>query len=189
MRFQLIEHSALSLDVKEKFFLTISQSTDKAAANMRLVLKLLETRFTGDKGIFHFIADGSELVGCGGVYVSDFSAKVALLGVRSWLIPAIRGKSVIRDLLLPIQKSWARQRGCNIFALSFNDYNKNLRILFIRNLMNRNKRTADMLFYNNINVVEFPVLIQYVPQWVIYEKDNLDDFDWTTIRDPDYLEV
>jgi hypothetical protein len=39
------------------------------------------------------------------------------------------------------------------------------------------------MFFNGLQEVKFPVIIQYTPQWVIYEKiDDSFDFDWETLK-------
>ena len=49
--------------------------------------------------------------------------------------------------------------------------------------MRINKREPKNLFYNGMEEVKFPVIIQYTPQWVIYEKlDKSFSFDWESIK-------
>jgi hypothetical protein len=177
----------LSVDRKqlEEFFERESQGDDPAAVNMKEMIPLIKERFVND-GCFLVLVDDDEIIGCSGAYVSNFSKDVALLGCRSWLVKHARSKSYVRDLLLPLQRSWAIMRQTKVVALSFNDYNKNLRELFRRSLVKRTRREQHMMFFNNINVLDYPVIIQHVPQWVIYEKLTDWDFNWNSIRALDY---
>lgn len=161
-----------------------STSSDRAADNLAALPSLIESRFT-HSGRLMIIRDDDRIVGCSGVYLSDFSNKVALLGARSWLTREYRSQSIIRDLVLPIQKTWAIEHGAENLALSFNFYNKNLRTLFMRNIVARSERTKDMLFYNNLTMLDFPVLIKSTPQLVIYEAMSDWHFDWKKIGIPD----
>lgn len=154
---------------------------EPAAANMKDLPALIRERFQSN-GIFQIILDDGEIIGCGGAYVSDFSPHIALLGCRAWLKKEYRSRSLVRDLLLPVQRTWAIEQSMKQIALSFNDYNKNLVHLFTRNLMRRVERTSEMMFFKNKNVVDHPVMIKNTPQWVIFEKLEDWDFDWSTIR-------
>jgi hypothetical protein len=165
-----------------EFLARESQSSEPAAENMRGLSDLIHSRFK-EAGCFHVLVDDGNIIGCGGAYLSTFCEDVALLGCRSWLTKEARNKSIIRDVLLPIQRSWAvNVKNAKVVALSFNDYNKNLRELFRRRVVKRAERSHEMMFFRNENVLDFPVLIQHVPQWIIYEKMTDWDFDWESIR-------
>ena len=90
--------------------------------------------------------------------------------------------------MLVEHKKWCINRNIKLIALTFNDYNKNIIQIFKRNRLGEsnarvNKREPNNLFYNGIEEVEFPVIIQHTPQWVIYEKlDKSFNFDWATIK-------
>jgi hypothetical protein len=145
-------------------------------------------RFDGINGEFFVLFDGDKIAACGGVYLSDFSKQIALAGVRTWVNQDYRHLSLHRNYLLVEHKKWCVERQVKLVALSFNDYNKNIIEIFKRNRLgeknNRiNNREPKHIFYNGVEEVGFPVMIQYTPQWVIYEsldKDFL--FDWTTIK-------
>lgn len=134
-------------------------------------------RFTGLKGKFFILRDDAKIIGCSGVYVSDFSDNVAFLGVRSWLTRRYRKKQLVREYILPRQKQWAIDNNALILCLSFNEYNKNLRKMFIAG-QQVYKRTEKHLFYHNFNMLDYQVTIQGVPQWVIYEKLSRWDYNW-----------
>jgi hypothetical protein len=150
---------------------------------------LLNTeRFSGGDGEFHIIKDGNKIVGCGGVQLAHFNNRVALAGVRTWITPEYRNKMIVARHLLPVHKAWAIKKNCKQVALSFNQYNKNLTRPFTRTRAGESsdriqRRTPDMMFYNGVNEVDFKVCIQYTPQWVIYEKLDVNwSFDWQTIK-------
>lgn len=138
-------------------------------------------RFAGDKGCFHLLLDEDRIIGCSGVYISDFSNHVALLGVRTWINRSYRHRQLVKDHLLVANKRWALNRKIPVLAISFNAYNKNLKELFFKG-MRTGKRGKDHLFFNGCNELEFPVMIQNTPQFVLYE--NLTDyrFNWASIK-------
>jgi len=148
-------------------------------------------RFNNNNGVYHIVFDGETIVACGGVYISNFSQDVALIGVRTWVNKIYRNQSILREHLLPIQKSWCQEKNIKIIALTFNDYNKNLIQVFQKRRLGETKerittRQPHHLFYNNLTKVEFPVVIQYTKQWVIYETlDSTFNFDWKNIAHKD----
>ena len=144
-------------------------------------------RFKDDNGQFHIIFSDDEIVACGGVYKSDFNKSVALAGTRTWVKKEYRNHSLLREYMLPIHKSWSIAQGCKIVALCFNDYNKNLIKVFKRARLGENSdrisnRNEQHLFYSGVQELDFPVIIQYTPQWVIYERLYDWDFDWINIK-------
>lgn len=142
-------------------------------------------RFAEPNGEFFLLYKGNDIVGCSGVYISQFSDEVALAGARTWIVPKLRHMLLPRELLLPAQKKWAEEKKLKLVALTFNDYNKNMIVLWKRMRLgeNRSVRRPEHLFFNGVNEIEFPVTIQHTKQWVIYEKlkDNF-NFDWHTIE-------
>ena len=142
-------------------------------------------RYSGNNGVFFLVIHQSEIVGCGGIYFSEFNSKFALAGCRTWINPAHRNKSLPREILLPAQKKWAIDRGAVAVGVTFNDYNKNLINTWKRKRLGeqRSHRQPHHLFYSNFNEVDFPVTIQYTKQWLIYEKlDPNFEFDWNIIK-------
>ena len=142
-------------------------------------------RFAEPSGEFFLLRDNNKIIGCSGVYISEFSKDVAVAGCRTWISPEYRNQSLPREYLLPAHKEWAIKNNCKAIALTFNDYNKNIIKIWkrIRFGETRIPRDSYHMFYKNFNEVAFPVNIQYTPQWVIYEQlDNSFDFDWQTIR-------
>lgn len=177
----------------DRFCKRLAYRPEPAAKNMMELRDLLDVRFDGNAGQMYVIYDGTRIIGCSGCYISEFSDKVGLLGVRSWLEPEYRSKQIIRNLVLPEQRDWMISKGMKQVALSFNEYNRNLVYLFTRGFVKREHRTPRHMFYWNMNVLSYRVVIQHTPQWVIYEKvDPTSDwsFDWFTLacREPDLIE-
>jgi hypothetical protein len=190
----------IPFDIEEHLNIFISflkqetaNSKDPAAANMwaddwtelpnTLPYILTKTnKFTGSLGEFHILFDGDQIIGCGGVQIAHFNNRIALCGVRTWVLPKYRNRSLLKDLLLPVHKSWAIRNNCYQIALTFNDYNKNIMEIFKRNRAGT-PRLEHNLFYNGIEENKYPVTIQQTPQWVIYEKLNpLWNFNWSILR-------
>ncbi len=144
-------------------------------------------RFNDTNGVYHIVFDNETIVACGGVYISNFSQDIALGGVRTWVNKIYRNQSILREYLLPVQKSWCQETQSKILALTFNDYNKNLIQVFQKRRLGETKdrittRQPHHLFYGNLIKVDFPVVIQHTKQWVIYEKlDTTFNFDWQNI--------
>lgn len=145
-------------------------------------------RFDGINGEFYIIYNDGKIVACSGVYISDFSADIAIAGVRTWVNKNYRHLTLNKDYLLVEHKKWAMDKNMKIIALSFNDYNKNIIQIFKRGRLGEksgriNSRESKNLFYNGLCEVKFPVTIQYTPQWVIYEQlDSNFEFDWNTLK-------
>lgn len=179
-----------------KFCRIASLQNDPAATNMwadnwhtqshTLPYILRNTdRYAYPSGEFFIILFKSEIIGCGGVYSSEFDNEFVLAGSRTWVDKTHRNKLIIREILLPAQKKWAQSRNASAIGLTFNEYNKNMKEMWKRFRLgeNRSPRQPHHLFYKNFNEVEFPVTIQYTKQWVIYEKlNNSWNFDWTQIE-------
>jgi hypothetical protein len=136
-------------------------------------------------GYFHVLFDGDRAIACSGAYRSSFSDDIAILGTRTWIHKDYRHKLLTRDYLLPVEKAWAIEQGFKIIVLTFNEYNKNLRKLWIRKRLGENRpdRTEKHFGFKNAHSIEYPLNIQYTKQYVIYEKlDDSWDFDWKTIE-------
>jgi hypothetical protein len=174
----------------ERFCRSLAYREEPAAKNMMELRELLDVRFDGNKGQMYVIYDGLHIVGCSGCYISDFSPKVGILGTRSWLEPKYRVRQVIRNMVLPDQRDWMIEKGMKQIALTFNEYNRNLIHLFERQIVKRAPRSPRHMFHLNMNKVEHKVMIQYTPQWVLYESlDPAWSFDWSTLKDvPDLSE-
>jgi hypothetical protein len=196
----ILSYKDLSIQQKDHFysFLKSTQKDNKPASvnmwhddwqnNNRTLPYILEytDRFKSN-GTFHILYDGTEIIACGGVYISDFSIDVAICGVRTWVSKDSRHNSILREYLLPAHKEWCENQGVSISALTFNDYNKNLIQVFRRRRLGESKerisnREPKHLFYSGLHEVEFPLTIQYTKQWLIYEKLGDYDFDWKSIE-------
>lgn len=142
------------------------------------------TRFING-GVYNIAFDNDIVVGCSGVYTSVFCPDLAIAGTRTWINKNYRNKSIARDILLPSEKQWAIDNNFKAIAICFNDYNKNMPKIWerIRFGEKRTPRQPHHLFYNGVNEVNYPVIIQYTKQWIMYEKlDPIFNFDWTTIK-------
>jgi GNAT superfamily N-acetyltransferase len=196
MEYQIVTFDNNIKDQCFEFFRAASLHDDPAAVNMWAIdwqskshtLPYILTnndRYSSNNGEFFLVTCQSNIIGCGGVYFSEFDPTFALAGCRTWIQPAYRNKSLPRELLLPAQKKWAQDRNASAVGLTFNDYNKNLINTWKRTRLGEHRapRKSHHLFYNNFNEVEFPVTIQYTKQWVIYERLDLTfQFDWSTIK-------
>lgn len=202
--FKIKTYNSMTLDEK-KLFLDFCKSTQEeknkpAAANMwaenwkdgdPITLPyLLEYRdiFKDPKGNFFILYDDNAIIGCSGIYLSDFSDNIAVAGVRTWIDKKYRNQSLNKDYLLPIQKSWAIDRNIKIIALTFNRYNKSIIEIFKRTRLGEdagrvNSRKAHHLFFNGVNEVPFSINVKHTEQWAIYEKlDRNFEFDWGSIK-------
>lgn len=189
----------ISTDQKKDFFYFCKEislnSTELAAKNMwgnsnNTLTYLLNCtdRISPPNGDFYILYDKENIVACSGVYKTNFHSEIALAGVRTYVVNSHRHLSLNRDYLLIEQKKWCIKNGIKLIGLTFNEYNKNLIEVFKRKRLGEkvdriSTRSKEHLFYNGINVLDFPVKIQYTKQWIIYEKlDNNFDFDWSTIQ-------
>lgn len=142
-------------------------------------------RFSEPNGEFFLLYKGNDIVGCSGVYISEFSKSIAIAGVRTWISPPYRNLALPREYLLPAQKEWAINQNLKTIALTFNEYNKNIITLWKRMRLGekRSARESRHIFYNGLIELDFPVCIQYTKQWLIYEKlDPSCLFDWNNIQ-------
>jgi hypothetical protein len=197
----MINYQLVTFDenIKEEFFKFCKKSSlqnDSAAVNMwaddwsvqshTLPYILTNTdRYSSSHGEFFIVLDNLKIIGCSGIYFSDFSSNMALAGCRTWIAKDYRNKLLPREILLPAQKKWAQDRNAGAVGLTFNEYNKNLIKTWKRTRLGEQRlpRQPYHLFYNNFNEVDFPVTIQYTKQWTIYERlDPAFDFNWNTIK-------
>jgi hypothetical protein len=175
--------------VYDDFIIFCNQAAEETSQPASKNMKSLPTSLDRFKdGEFNFLIDSGKIIGCGGVYVSDFSKNISFAGTRTWINKEYRHQNLIRDYLLPRHKQWSIERGCKQIALCFNDYNKNMRKIFFRNRFGEEnsrifQREARHLFHSNINELTFPVNIQDTAQWILYEKiDPNWEFDWKSIK-------
>lgn len=198
----IIEYQDLDEKMKKNFFLFCEDASLEpympAATNMydadwenqpHTLPYILEKtdRFKAPNGVFHILTVDNKFVACAGAYISEFDDKVALLGVRTWVHEFYRHRLVVREHVLPLQKKWAIDKGCEVVALTFNDYNKNIIKAFQRIRLGEHtgrldNRTTEHVFFNDMNVLDYPVTIKNTAQWVAYEKLTDYDFDWESIK-------
>ena len=106
---------------------------------------------------FFLLFHCSEIIGCGGIYFSEFDPRFALAGCRTWMHQDYRNRSLPREFLLPAQKQWAQERDASAVGITFNEYNKNLINTWKRTRLGEQRlpRQPHHLFYNNFNEVDF----------------------------------
>lgn len=143
-----------------------------------------EQRFLEPNGKFFVIFYDNVIVGCSGIYQSDFSPHICLAGIRSWITQSHRGRFLLGRYLFPEQVRWAKKNSYKQIAVTFNEYNVNLRNIFLRNGIGVKKnRQEDSLFYTGVHQVDFPLIIKHTQQWVLYQKlDPLWHFDYSSIK-------
>lgn len=188
-----LTNKQLFLDFCQKEF---EGSTDPSGSNMwasdwesnpHTLPNLIYTqkRFSSSRGQFSLLLADDEIIGCAGVYASEFCSDFAIAGCRTWISAPHRNALLVREYLLPKQKSWARDNKLSAVGLTFNEYNKNLAKIWEKRRLGE-KRTArepHHMFYNNFQQVKFPVIIQNTAQWVIYETLSKNwNFDWGAIK-------
>jgi hypothetical protein len=195
---KVVDFYELSTDQVDNFFsfLKSQQTTnDPAWTNMwddnwqnkanTLPYILIQTnKYNGANGAFYVVYDDEKVVACGGVSKLATNAFIAIAGTRTWIAEEYRHQCIARNYLLPKHKAWAIKNKCKQVAVTFNEYNKNIIVIWKRNRLgeNRGPREPHHLCYSNLNEVAFPVIIQYTPQWVIYEKLDVDwQFNWQCI--------
>jgi hypothetical protein len=173
-----------------------TNSSDPAASNMWSDhwttdthtlphLVYIQKRFDDSCGQFNLLLADNEIIGCAGVYISEFCNSLAIAGCRTWISKTFRNMMLVRDYLLPVQKIWARKRQLQAIGLSFNSYNRNLIKIWEKRRLGEHRpaRQSHHLFYTGLHKIEFPVMIQNTPQWIIYEKiDDTWNFDWELIK-------
>jgi len=192
------QRDGANLDKFEEFCKTASLDTKQpAASNMynenwevkpnTLPYKIfVEQLYAPPKGTFTLLLDDqNNIIACSGAYRSEFCPDLLIAGARTWVIEGYRNRRLVRDYLLPADRKFAVDNGYKAVALSFDFYNKNLAKLWQQARLGgkRATRQSHHMFYNGLIEVEFPVVIQNSPQWVIYEKltENW-EFKWESIK-------
>jgi|Laugrespbdmm15sd_2_1035082.scaffolds.fasta_scaffold00755_2 hypothetical protein len=147
----------------------------------------IEKRFLDPNGKFFVIYYNDYIVGCSGIYQSDFNQHICLAGIRSWINSDHRGRFLLGKYLFPEQVRWAKHHKYKQIAVTFNEYNVSLKNIFLRNGVGVQKnRQADSLFYTGVHQVDFPVTIKHTKQWILYQKlDPVWLFDYSTIKHQD----
>lgn len=150
-----------------------------------LLFLLEKTNRFQDNGYFQVLFDHDKIIACSGMYASQFSKDIAILGCRTWVAKDYRNKMIPREFLLPTERNIAIQRNYKCVILTFNDYNKNLSLIWKRKRFGekRSDRKSYHFGFNGVTLLDFPVMIQHTRQWVIYENlEKSFDFDWRSIR-------
>ena len=193
-----VEYYQLSPDQKRSFFLfletTYIEQHNLAHLNMwdknwhecsNTLPYILEYTDRFKNGKFSILFNDDTIVGCSGVYESNFCSDLVIAGTRTWIDKNYRNKNIARDFLLPNEKAWAIENNYKAIALTFNEYNKNLIKIWNKRRLGekRSARQPYHIFYDNLNSVNFKVNIQFTSQYVIYEKLNPHfNYDWSLIK-------
>lgn len=178
-------------------FLKSQQTTDDPAwtnmwddnwqdkANTLPYILTKTNKYKDAEGAFYIVYDRRNVVACGGVSKLATNAFIAVAGTRTWISEEYRNQHIARNYLLPEHKAWAIRNNCKQVAVTFNDYNKNIIAIWKRTRLGetRSPREPRHMCYSNFNEVKFSVVIQYTPQWVIYEKLDIGwNFDWRILK-------
>lgn len=197
--FQIFNYNKLTNFQKIIFFDFLKKTHEevdkKASVNMwnenwpsrpeTLPYILEKTNRFKSNGSFNILFNNNEIVGCSGVYKSDFCNEIAIAGTRTWINKKYRNKSISREILLPYEKKWAINRNFKAIILTFNEYNKNLIHLWNKRRLGEQRTTRDVRHfgYNGVELIPYPVNIQYTKQFVICEKlDKNWHYDWSLLQ-------
>lgn len=125
-----------------------------------------QKRFDGGAGQFDVVIHRGRPVAAGGCYLSDWSEKVMMIGVRTWTDPRSKNLWWHGNLLMPRQLDLARNLGCAAAVMSFNTYNDRLRAALERT----SKKQAVLLgirppdFYSDLHFLDGHYDIKYTKQ-------------------------
>jgi len=146
-------------------------------------------RFKEPKGSFFVYYDNADVAACAGVYTSEFNPFITLTGVRLLIGYNYRHKNVGINIVFPHHRQWAIEHDQKMVVISFNEYNKNLSQIFVRQRLGEKVKVEQKLndpkkmFYNGYNYLDYPVRIQNTKQWVVYEYlDTNWVYDWQEIK-------
>lgn len=195
---KIYTHSSLSTYQNEKFIEFLIECSNEvsqpACKNMydvdwenktnTLPYILNKTDRFSKSGSFNILFEDDMVVACSGCYTSNFSEEIAICGSRTWIRKGYRNKQLAREYLLPFEKEWAIDTNHKCMVLTFNTYNKNLIKIWNRKRFGevRLERQPKHFGYNGINTLEYPVMINYTKQYILYEKlDNTFEFDWSKL--------
>lgn len=147
-------------------------------------------RFDAGKGNFYMLYNDDDYpIAVSGVYKSDFDPNVAIGGVRTWKLSQNRGHHIVAEYILPLQVAWAKNNGCKVFALSFNDYNSKLMQILNRSGKYEKTRSSKFLFgkqrtlfYQEMQMLPFKVLIKNTEQHILYKTlDSSYSVNWPKV--------
>jgi len=178
------EQHILFLEFLESAYNEFEQPAHNNMYHDRL-LHILDNTDRFKNGCFNILFDNEKVIACSGCYVSNFSSDVLICGSRTWVGKKHRNNQIPREILLPAEKQYAIDNRIKCIVLTFNEYNKNMINLWLRKRLGevRSPRTSLHFGYNGVNVLDYPVLIQFTRQYVIYEiLDHSFKFDWETIK-------
>lgn len=195
---QSIHYYDLNAEQKNLFFeflqRTHKNSPNPAYANMwheqwheknNTLPFILEKTDRFKNGLFQVLFDQGNIVGCSGAYTSEFSPEVAILGTRLFVCEEYRNQLVFREELLPRERAWAIKTKHRAVMLTFNEYNKNIMVLWFRTRLGKklDQRQPYHFGFNGLTKIDFPIKIQFTRQYAMYEKlDPTFSYDWNQIK-------
>lgn len=145
--------------------------------NTLLYILLKTNRFKNGNGIFSFIYDNNKIIASSGAYKAEFDSNVIIGAVRAWKMPNYRGSIVVAEHIMPIHLKWAVDNHGKVFALTFNEYNKNVMMSMNRQGKYAKAKNKYFLFgskssnfYREFLPLPFKVMIQNTEQYVIYRN-------------------
>lgn len=134
-----------------------------------LYLLLQEKRFIEPKGCLHVVYERDNIVACSGVYVSDFSSRISIAGVRAFTLHNFRTQYVHGDTIFPQQIRWSKEKGMKLLLLTFNSYNDWLYKFIVRG--SQGKATAFGLkfseTYKKFQLHDKQLMIKNTPQYIL----------------------
>jgi len=115
---------------------------------------------------------GDQPVGLSGVY--PLNKRIAVIGARTWIVPAHRTQSLMGDLVFPIQEEFCRDHGYQFMIMTFATNNLWLPRMIMRaasgKALQLGRNNAN--FYSGWNEFEKLHMIQYTEQKVLWKSLN-----------------
>lgn len=115
-----------------------------------------QRRFDSHIGQFDIVLYQGKPIAASGCYISDWSDKIMMIGVRTWTDPLSKNMWWHGNMLMPKQLDLALKKGCVAAVMSFNHYN-----IRLRNALRRaSKQQAVLLgithpdFYNDLQFLD-----------------------------------
>lgn len=175
------------LQMLQTLCLTAQEDSRTAAQNLRwedwehLPNSLMhaivkQKRFDKGSGQFDLVIHRGVPVAAGGCYLSDWSDKVMMIGVRTWTDPRSKNLWWHGNLLMPRQIDLARNFECTAAVMSFNDYNNRLRAALKRT----SNKQAVLLgirppdFYSDLHFLDEHYVIKHTKQSIAVKLISCD---------------
>ena len=152
-----------------------------------------EGRFWNGKGVCNFLYYNNDCIGFSGAYISDFSNRVVIGGVRSYLLDGHKNKYLWAEHCLPSQVRFAYRAGAGYFLLTFNEYNKNIAKIFIRagqgkgSGLGTRRYVHPGQFSSDIKLWPKRLIIKNTPQWALVKQiDHMQYYDFSQLEEQEH---